>query len=1027
MNYRYLVVLLCCVLTLNGNAQQTFPTNGAPDQRPECFAFNNARIVVSPTQTLEKATLVIRNGYIEAVGINVPIPPDAVLMNMNGKTLYPSFIDMDSDYGMPDLPLPQTGLPFQQQAFRPQMESSVKGAYHWNEAMKPEKEAVKIFTANPVKADELRKIGFGAVVSHYHDGIARGASVCVSLAEGKEHLLIIKDRAAAHYAFAKGSSRQDYPSSIMGVIALMRQTFLDAEWYKKSRTSAPNKTNPNLAFDAWNANADLPQVLESGSRLNTLRADKTGDEFGVQFIIRGSGDEYQRIQDMKATKASFILPLNFPVPFAIEDPLTALNVQLTQLKHWELAPTNPAALEKAVIPFAFTTSSLRAKTEFPAAIQKAIQYGLSKQAALAALTTAPAQLLKLSDKLGTLEKGKIANILVVSGDIFDKETVLLQNWVQGKVYEYISPAISDLRGTYTLSLNGIGDYTLTLKGALSGPLQSETVKSGDTVKIPTVLERSANTIVLRFGREPRAKDVLRLSAIVSQQQGESWTGRGEDEKGAWFTWSARRAKDYTPEPAKPDTTKPLADLGAITMPFGEYGLKSAPKQETVLLKNATVWTNEKDGILKNTDVLLKNGKIAAVGKNLSESGAKVIDATGKHVTPGILDEHSHIAISGGVNEGTQSNTAEVRIGDVINPEDVNIYRQLAGGVTSSHLLHGSANAIGGQTILTKLRWGVSPETMKFENADGFIKFALGENVKQSNWGDFSRERFPQSRMGVEQVMVDAFTRAREYEAAWKTYNALPVKDKAAAVPPRKDLELETMVEILNKKRFITCHSYVQSEITMLMRVAEQFGFTVNTFTHILEGYKVADQLKKHGANASSFSDWWAYKMEVLDAIPYNGAILHAMGVNVAFNSDDAEMARRLNQEAAKAVKYGGVPEEEAFKFVTLNPAKMMHVDNRVGSVKVGKDADVVVWSDNPLSVYAQAEKTFVDGILYFDREQDKTLREEIRTERARLIGKMIKAKRAGAPTMPIPLPRRGGDHGYSCGSAEDHANDNGME
>jgi len=370
----------------------------------------------------------------------------------------------------------------------------------------------------------------------------------------------------------------------------------------------------------------------------------------------------------------------------------------------------------------------------------------------------------------------------------------------------------------------------------------------------------------------------------------------------------------------------------------------------------------------------------------------VLDAAGKHVTPGIIDEHSHIAVES-VNESGQASSAEVTESSVLMPDDINIYRQLSGGVTGAQLLHGSANPIGGQSALVKLHWTGNADKMLIPNTPGFIKFALGENVKQSNWYS-DGTRFPQTRMGVEQFYYDHFIRAREYGAT---------KKNVSAIPFRKDLELDALLEILEKKRFVTCHSYVQSEINMLMHVADSMRFTLNTFTHILEGYKVADKMKQHGAGASSFSDWWAYKFEVKDAIPYNGALMWREGITVAFNSDDAEMARRLNQEAAKAVKYGGVPEEEALMFVTLNPAKLLHLDNRTGSLKAGKDADIVIWSDHPLSIYAKAEQTFVEGIRYFDKDRDEQLRNEMKTERARLIQKMLSAKANGenvqAPTM----------------------------
>jgi imidazolonepropionase-like amidohydrolase len=425
----------------------------------------------------------------------------------------------------------------------------------------------------------------------------------------------------------------------------------------------------------------------------------------------------------------------------------------------------------------------------------------------------------------------------------------------------------------------------------------------------------------------------------------------------------------------------------VYFPFTDYGQTALPKPEVILFKNATVWTNEANGILTQTDVAIANGKISAIGKNLSVKNAKIIDATNLHLTSGIIDEHSHIAIYGGVNECTQAVTAEVRIGDVINCDDINIYRQLAGGVVAVQQLHGSCNPIGGQSSIIKLRWGLAPEQMKIANAPGYIKFALGENVKQSNWGN-ETIRYPQTRMGVEQVMIDAFYRAKAYENQRKKNPKLT----------RTDLELEAIVEILNGKRFISCHSYVQSEINMLMHVADSFKFTVNTFTHILEGYKVADKMKKHGAGASTFADWWAYKYEVVDAIPQNGVLLQKMGITTAINSDDAEMGRRLNQEAAKMLKYGNITEEEAWKMVTLNPAKLLRIDHLTGSIKPGKDADLVLWSTNPLSIYAKPLYTLVDGIIYYSAEKDEQLRKEIKAERRRIITKMIEAKRKGEKT-----------------------------
>jgi imidazolonepropionase-like amidohydrolase len=463
------------------------------------------------------------------------------------------------------------------------------------------------------------------------------------------------------------------------------------------------------------------------------------------------------------------------------------------------------------------------------------------------------------------------------------------------------------------------------------------------------------------------------------------------------------AKEKEPNDEEIDTSIP-----ATWFPNKAFGFKNTPQHKNVLFKNATIWTNETEGILQNSDVLISKGKIIAIGGLLSpldyfkEGEFEIIDASKLHLTSGIIDEHSHIAISRGVNEGSQAVSAEVRIGDVINPNDHNIYRQLSGGTVASQLLHGSANPVGGQSAIIKLRWGANAEEMKIANADGFIKFALGENVKQSNWGDFENERFPQTRMGVEQVFYDAFYRAKAYQKAWKDYNSLSSSERKNSTSPREDLELNVLVEILNSERFITCHSYVQSEINMLMHVADSMGFTVNTFTHILEGYKVADKIKEHEAGASTFSDWWAYKFEVNEAIPYNATLLNNAGVITAINSDDAEMGRRLNQEAAKAIKYGGTTEEDAWKMVTLNPAKLLHLDNRMGSIKIGKDADIVLWTDNPLSVYAKVLQTYVDGKLMFDVAFDKQLQERDRQERIRIIKLMSKDKNGGEKTEANP-------------------------
>ena len=991
MNKQLSVIMLGFVLlkALSSNAQTTYPVNDVTSPQHHYYVFTNATIVKDANTTMTNATMIIRDGKIVAVGTNLRVPDDAVVIESKGKYIYPSFIDIYSDYGTPAPQPRQGGFNF---AARAQLSTNTKGAYGWNQAIKPEVDAFKLFAEDEKTAKALRDEGFGTVLTHVKDGIARGTGALVTLnTDEKENIVMLKEKASAHFSFNKGSSTQAYPTSMMGSIALLRQTYLDAKWYK----NRPTTEGTNLSLEAWNNNTDLPQIFEANDKWNDLRADRIGDEAGVQYIIKSGNNEYQRIPEIKVTGATFILSLNFPEAQNVEDPTDARFVSLTDLKTWELAPTNPAAMEKAGITFCLTTSDLKDVKQFFTNLRTAINYGLSETTAMNALTKVPADLLHMSDMVGSLDAGKLANFLITSGPVFDEKTTIYQNWVQGEKYSVKDEILNQTVGKYKVVLNtasGAVNYTLDFKSASSATTLSgkDTVTSkfyydGRNVRLNIAPERAGE------------QNNIRLTGLVS---GNQWQGYGEDSAGNRFTWTAAYQSADSMTAKKDSARKKPMILGNVTYPFAPYGWTDStmPKQETILIKNATVWTNEATGILQNSDVLLRNGKIAAVGKNLSAAGARVIDGTGKHLTPGIIDEHSHIATTS-INEGGQSVTSEVRIGDNLNPDDINIYRQLSGGVTTSHILHGSANTIGGQTQLIKLRWGADDEGLKFKGADPFIKFALGENVKRSVSSvsnGSNNNRFPDTRMGVEQVLEDAFTRAKDYEKTWKKYNDGGKK----GAEPRRDLELDALVEILNNKRFITCHSYVASELEMAMNISDKMGYHYNTFTHILEGYKVADQMKAHNINGSTFSDWWNYKMEVVDAIPYNAYIMQQQGVNVAINSDDAEMARRLNQEAAKSVKYGGMKEEDALKMVTLNPAKMLHIDKQVGSLKEGKDADVVLWSDNPLSIYAKPLYTIVDGTVYFDSAHDAQLRKAIATERLRLINKMNSDKKDGKPTVP---------------------------
>ncbi|GAB4029372.1 amidohydrolase family protein [Spirosoma jeollabukense] len=994
----FLTGLFTAGLLYSAAAQTTFPRNGVYDERPGIYAFNNATIVVDPQTTLQNATLLIRDGRIEAVGTNVSLPAGAVVADLKGKRIYPALIDIDSDYGMPELT--RTGGPGGGRGGVPQLESNKKGAYYWNQAIQPENDASMIFKANPTKADELRKLGFGAVLTHQHDGIARGTGALVTLADDRENIVVLKPNVTAHYSFSKGSSGQQYPNSMMGVVALIRQAMYDADWYKKGGS----KEQANMSLEAFNRNQALPAIFEANDKLGIIRADKIGDEFGVQYIIRSSGDEYQRIDEVKATGASLIVPLNFPQAYDVEDAWDADNVSIAELKHWEMAPMNAGFLAKAAVPFALTTAGLKNKADFWANLRKAIDNGLSEEKALAALTTVPAKLIRVDDQLGTLRKGRLANFIITSGNLFSADNVIYENWMRGKQYIVTNKDAADFRGTWNMTVGTQSNLKLNITGkSIEKPDYQILI---DTVKITPKVALSGDLISIQVQLDKKKPGTTRLTGY---RTGTTIKGDGETPDGKLITWSAERSGTAPASTSATSTTAAPASttaLATVMYPFVGMGNAQKPKAETVMIRNATVWTNEKDGILTGADVFVTGGKISKVGKGLPvPADVKVIDGTGKHLTSGIIDEHSHIALMS-INEGGQSSSAEVRMADVINPDDINIYRQLAGGVTASQLLHGSANAIGGQSAIVKLKWGEPAEGMLIKGADGFIKFALGENVKQANYPNPGvLTRFPQSRMGVEQVYMDHFTRAKEYAAGWAAYNKLSAKEKAAAIAPRRDIELDALAEILANKRFITCHSYVQSEINMLLKVADSLHFKVNTFTHILEGYKLADKMAKHGAGGSSFADWWAYKMEVHDAIPYNAALMHRQGVTVSINSDDAEMARRLNQEAAKTVEYGGMTEEDAWKMVTLNPAKLLHLDSHMGSVKVGKDADLVLWNASPLAIYARPEITMIDGAIYFSLRDEDPKRDAMQAERGRLIQKMLAAKSGGASTTKPTFKR----------------------
>ncbi len=989
-----LTLLVCLLALVSGNlllpaawAQvQTTPPAGLKKNTPNVFALTDARVVVSPDRVLPRATVVIRGSTIVAVGAEVTPPPDATVIPCRGKTIYPGLVDAYSV------------LEFENS-------QAADSSGYWNRVTLPHVLAAEHYRVDRALNKKLRGQGIAMRLVVPARGVVRGQSAWVTTADGPLAAVLVEPQAALHVQLVpdRRAGRRQYPNSPMGAVALVRQVFYDARWYAQ-------------AWQLWRQQPDLPQpersqalealapylegkpvVMDAPDELYALRAHRLGREFGLRVILRGSGNEYRRLRAVRATGRGVILPLEFPKPPDVTRPELARAVSLEELMHWDLAPENPARLARAGVPIAFCTWRLSGPEKFLAQLRKAVARGLSPRAALRALTLEPLRWFGLDRHYGTIEAGKAASLVVTDGDLFSSGTRVLETWVRGTRYVVRKPAPRHLAGTWHLELTDPEGKKRSLQLAL----KLEKDKPSATLRLAKQEEKIKDLKLEHYhlrgtasGKLLGSKGRVRISLTLIENRGRTQLQQAQGE----LVWpsgrrSSLRLVRFEPAKPKPPTRKkkqqPQRALYEPNYPLGAYGRTAPPPQpRAVLFRGATVWTCGPQGVLKNASVLVVRGRIAAVGRDVKPpEGALVVDCRGKHITPGIIDCHSHIATDGGVNESAQTITAEVRIGDFIDPDDINIYRQLAGGVTAANILHGSANTIGGQNQVIKFRWGQLDQELKFRGAPPGIKFALGENVKQSNWGDQYTTRYPQTRMGVDQLIQDAFRRAQDYRRKWQQWR----RRRGRTLPPRRDLELEALVEVLEGRRLIHCHSYRQSEILALLRTCERFGVRVGTLQHILEGYKVADVMAAHGAGGSSFSDWWIYKFEVYDAIPYNGALMYRAGVLVSFNSDSAELGRHLNTEAAKAVKYGRVPVQEALKFVTLNPARQLGIDRRVGSLQRGKDADLVVWSGPPLSTLSVCEQTWIDGRKYFDRREDLKARERFEQMRQRLIQRILTA------------------------------------
>ncbi len=880
-----------CAVGLGGLATgaRAQPQPEHPD-RPLFYAIEGARIVTGPGAVVEDGTVVFSRGVVSAVGTDVEIPPEAWVVDGSGLTVYPGLIDALSGAGL-ESETARRGGPSGGRAG-----SDDEGDHSWGPedrpATTPWKVAAEGFESDADAVARWRNGGFTSAAVAHETGFVAGQASLMNLGRGEPGAQVVRTPVAVRLNLRGGPGHDGYPGSLMGVFAYFQQLFLDAERYDRAWSLYEDdpRGRERPEFDRTldplrNAvTAGTPFLFPGDDPKEIRRALRAGEEGGFTPLVYGARTAYRAPEALSGHPVL----VNLDWPEAAEDGDPEAEASLNELRDRYYAPSTPAALVEAGADVAFYSGGLGGPKEVLDAVRDAMEAGLSADDALRALTLTPAEIYGVSDRLGTLDEGKVANAVVTDGDLFAEDTSVRMVFVDGRKYD-----------------------------------------------VPENGDRTA-----RGGSEDE----------------------DEDEDEAEQAW----------EPV------PMAEARGA---YAEPGV--------LAVTNATVHTVT-NGVLENATVLVRDGLIDAVGTDVSvPSDAHVIDGEGMHVTPGIIDAHSHMAADA-INEGSIAVSAMVGIQDVLDPNDETIYRAAAGGVTTANVLHGSANPIGGKNAVIKMRWGADADGLLYEHAMPGIKFALGENTKR----DRNPDRYPFTRMGVQDVIRNAFQDARDYMAEWDAYEAARSRGENP-IPPRTDLKLETMAEILRGERQVHAHSYRADEILQLMRTAEEFGVRIAVFQHVLEGYKVADEMAEHGAGGSTFSDWWAYKMEAYDAIPHNAALMTDRGVVVSINSDSGEEVRHLNQEAAKTMKWGGLSANEALRLVTLNPAIQLEIDDRVGSIEEGKEADLVVWNDDPLSLYAVAQTTIVDGKIYFDREMDRERQEEIEREKSELMERLEPAGEDG--------------------------------
>ena len=956
------------------------PVEGIRANTTTYHALTNARVVTAPGQVIDGATIVVRDGMILSVERGGQVPAGARVWDVSGHTVYPGFIDAHADLGMDDVP-----------------EGGDVGPTHWNPQVRAWFSTTRNLNDDAARRAALRSQGFGTALAVPTQGIFRGTASVVNLGEGGVRDRVIRPDVAQAVGFGRSFQLGGaYPNSDMGVMALMRQTLMDAEWYirawdayeQSGRAFLPPETSEALAALRGGVEGNQPVIFETGNEEEYLRAITISEEFGLTSWFRGNGREYTLIDVVEGRSEPLIIPLTFPDAPDVSNPEAQLNASLADLRHWYLAPTNPARLAAAGVPFAITTDGLASMNQFLTNLRTAVARGLSSDDALAALTTTPASMLGIERTHGTIAAGKVANLVVTEGDLFTEEATVRDVWVQGQPFGVTRAAQVDPRGTWRIASDDEWGFEaeVTLEGTLNRLRGYIDILSDDTGPEGMRIQLDAATVVAETGRlEVRFsgddlgfdEGTALLSGSIDGEMFYGWTSMPNGANPA-FRGTRMAAFDG-------DTRGVVAmNVPNVNLPFVrpamEFGVESIPDQPAALIvRNATVWTSGPQGILENADVLFENGVVSQVGTNLSApSGAVVIDGTGKHVTPGLIDPHIHSSLTA-VNESGFAIVPEVRMADVLTHNDGNMYRQLAGGLTTAMAKHGSANPIGGENVILKLRWGSLPDDLLLETDARTVKFALGENPKRR------QGRYPDTRMGTQEIIRDHFLAARDYERVWQEWEA-----NGQGIPPRRDLRMEAILDILNQDLLISSHGYRADEFLALVRLAEEFGFRVQTLQHGVEAYKIAPELAASGVAAVVWSDWGAFKMEAYDATNYNARVLIEAGVVTSLHSDNAQIASRMNWEAGQLLRTGVSP-EDALGTVTIGAARAIAIDERIGSLEAGKDADFVIWSGDPLSQFTRAEQTWIDGRRYFSLEEDAVMRQEVQRQRNALIQAVLSA------------------------------------